>query len=180
MARSRFTGSTRMVRGPKRLTQWGLGPGGSAGDSVSASSSVILGSGVTFGASGTVVRIRGNLQVVLASFTSSGHGYHFAMGIGVVTSAAFAAGIASIPTPLTEAAWDGWMYHRFGDVHGSLAAGSTSTGQGNGASFDTEVDTKAMRKVSDEMTVVAVIELVEVGTAVVDIFFDIRLLLKLG
>ena len=178
MARS-FGVSRPRVQGPKRLTQWGLGVGGTGVTGFSASSAAFLGSGVTFGASGTVVRIRGSLSAFLASYTSAGDGYHCAAGIGVVSSAAFTAGIASVPTPLTEGAWDGWMWHRFFDVHGSLAAGSTSVGVVN-SGVDIEVDTKAMRKVSDEMTVFAAVEVVEIGAASMNMFFDIRLLLKLG
>ena len=177
MAR-RFTGSRPRVQGPKRLTQWGLGVGDSVRTSFTATSAALLGSGVTFGSSGTVVRQRGALSAFLDSYTNAGDGFHCAVGIGIVSSAAFTAGIASVPTPITEAAWDGWMYHRFFDLHGSEAAGSTAIG--GIESVDFEVDTKAMRKVSDEMTVFAALEVVELGTASLGVYFDSRMLLKLG
>ena len=141
---------------------------------------MIRGAGVTFGASGTVIRIRGRFSAFLNSYTSAGDGYQGAFGIGVATSAAFNAGVASLPTPITEQAWDGWMYYTIFGVHGSLAAGSSSVGVHSNTAFDIEVDTKAMRKVSDEITVFPMLEVVEIGTAVMSVFFDSRLLLKLG
>ena len=162
-----FIESRPRARGPKRLTQGGLGPGDSASTAFTATSAALLGSGVTFGQAGTVVRIRGNLSVMLESFTASPDGYHGAVGIGVVSSAAFAAGIASVPTPITEAAWDGWMWHKFFDIHGGSSA-PVLFGDRNSI----EVDSKAMRKVSDEMTLFAAAEVVERGTAILDIWFD--------
>ena len=176
---SRSRGSSRAVHtAPKRLTQWGNGPGDSIGTQFTVTGSKFLGSGVTFGASGTVIRIRGRLTALLESYTSAGNGYHCAMGIGLVALSAFDAGIASVPTPLTESAWDGWLYHQFFNVHGALAAGSTAVGVTGG--FDVAVDTKAMRKVSDEMVIFSVLEVVETATAVMLVFFNSRLLLKLG
>ena len=134
---------------------------------------------MNFGASGTVVRIRGHLSALLTSYSAAGDGYHCAVGIGIASAAAFDAGIASVPTPLTEAAWDGWMYHSFFDVHGALAAGASAVGVANGGA-ELDIDTKAMRKILDEMTLYAALEVVELGTAVMEVWTDSRLLLKLG
>ena len=177
MARQR--GFTRVARGPKRLTNWGNGPGGSSLTNFSLSSASILGAGVTFLQSGTIVRVRGSVSSYLRSYTSAGDGYHVAVGIGVTTEAAFDAGIASLPTPITEAAWDGWLWHRYFDVHGSLAAGSSAVGEGN-SGVDIEIDSKAMRRVSDEYVVFAAAEVVELGTGILDIWLDTRMLLKEG
>jgi len=177
MAR-RFTGSRPRVQGPKRLTQWGLGPGGTGGTGITASQADILGSGVTFGASGTVVRIRGTFSGILTSYTTAGDGYAGAVGIGLASLAAFTAGIASLPTPLTEGAWDGWLWHKHFFMHGTVAAGSAA-----GAfvkKVDVEIDTKAMRKVSDEMIIFAASEVLEAGTAALILHLNSRLLLKLG
>ena len=129
-------------------------------------------------AAGTIVRIRGYMSAYLTAYTSAGDGFHGAAGIGIVSKTAFDAGLASVPTPITEAAWDGWMWHRYFDIHGQLAAGSTAVGVTN--NLNIEVDTKAMRKISDEMIVYAIYEVVEQGTAVIDVFFESRLLLKEG
>ena len=167
------------ARGPRRLTNWGAGPGGSAGQGFSASGAAILGGGVQFGSAGTVVRIRGSLSAFLSSYTSAGDGFHCAIGVGLASLAAFTVGIGSLPTPITELGWDGWLWHRLFDVHGSLAAGSTAVGVAN-SGVDIEVDSKAMRKVSDEMVVFAAAEVVEAGTAAMTIHFDSRMLLKEG
>ena len=175
---ARFTASRPRVRS-KRATQWGIGPGGVGPTNFSATGSALLGSGVTFGASGTVIRIRGWLSATLDSYTTASNGYAGAVGIGLVSAAAFAAGIASVPTPITEAAWDGWLWHQFIQLHGALAAGSTSVGVTAGA-ISREVDTKAMRKVFDEMVIFAAAEFTESGTAALRLHLDSRLLLKLG
>ncbi len=178
MARSTaFTQRGRQA--PKRLTQWGLGPGGTGVVAIASSASSLLGGGVQFGASGTVVRIRGWFDAFLTGYTSAGDGFQGAVGIGLVSTAAFTAGIASVPTPIIEAAWDGWLWHQFFGVHGQLAAGSTSVGT-SGPGVSREIDSKAMRKVSDEMTVYAVVEVVEIGTGLLSVHLDSRLLLKLG
>ena len=171
-------GFIRQARAPKRLTQWGQGPGGTGAISFSASSASLLGAAVTFGAAGTVVRIRGALSANLISYTNSSDGFHCAAAIGLVSLAAFTAGIASVPTPITEAAFDGWLWHKFFFVHGGLAAGATAVGVQS--ALQIEIDTKAMRKVSDEMAIFGVMEVVESGTAVMEVHFNNRLLLKLG
>ena len=170
--------SQAVRKAPRRLTNWGMGPGGTAVVTRSSTGSAILGSGVTFGAAGTVIRTRGHFSAALISFSASGDGFHGAIGVGVASSAAFDTGLAALPTPITEANWDGWLYHSFWDMHGQLAAGATALGDTQ--NFNLIVDSKAMRKVSDAMTLFAMVEVVEIGTAVVDLFFDSRLLLKEG
>ena len=173
MARRR--GLIQTARGPKRLTNWGLGPGGAASTSFSSSSASIIGSGVTFGAAGTIVRLRGLVAGLLTSSTSAGDGFFGAFGVGIASSAAFAAGIASLPTPVTEAGWDGWMYHTWLQAH----EGSPD-GPGDAGAFRVEVDSKVMRRVSEDMTLYAAAEFTEGGTAAMLLFFDSRLLVKEG
>ena len=163
-----------MVRAARRLTNWGAGPGGTGAANISTSSAVILGAGITFINAGTIVRIRGEWECFLSSVTSAGDGFRGALGIGLASSAAFTAGIASLPTPITESNWDGWMWHQFFGVHRGVAdisAGSYLRGA---------IDSKAMRKVSDDFTIFAAVEVVEIGTAALDLFLDSRMLLKEG
>ena len=99
---------------------------------------------------------------------------HVAVGIGIVTNEAFAIGATAIPGPISEADWDGWMYHRFFDLHKGLA----DTTDGSSA-IEFEVDSKAMRKWDGGAeTLVGMVEAVEAGTASMDVFFDSRVLLK--
>ncbi len=101
----------------------------------------------------TLVRTRGQVavkpQVFSADLEIVG-----AYGVAIVTDRAFAAGVASIPGPFTDAGWDGWAVWRsfgyqldFGD----------ETGKFQGAVFQ-EVDSKGMRKVTDDETMVLIAE----------------------
>ena len=102
---------------------------------------------------------------------------HCAVGIGIVTSDAFAVGVSAVPDPIDQMEWDGWLYHRFFDLHSSEAAlGDQQNGL---TSIQFEVDSKAMRKVADNMTLMAVVQAVEIGAAVMVAHFDSRLLVKL-
>jgi len=159
--------------GKRRLTQWGLGVGSTAQTTVSVASSVIIGSAVTFGASATIIRMRGRFDAFISTAAAVGDGFQGAVGIGLATSAAFAIGITAIPTPITEAAWDGWLWHSFFGAHRGF------DGSGAGAA-SLEIDSKAMRKVSDEMSLFAAIEVVEVGASTLRVHLDTRLLVKLG
>ena len=61
--------------GAKRLMQWGLGVGDTAATSFSSTSAALLGSAVTFGAAGTVVRMRGRLTALLKTVAAVGNGF---------------------------------------------------------------------------------------------------------
>ena len=182
MARRSFVGSNR-VRTPRRQTEWGLGPGGSAITSQSAGAAIFLGSviiPVTVGL--TIVRIRGELMSWLSLATTSNDGFTGAFGIGIATAAATAAGPASVPTPITEADSDNWLYHQFFSVKSpvAFAAGAAQEGPSSISSFRSQVDSKAMRKFPAEMAIYAIVETAEVGTATVHFQFDSRMLLKLS
>ena len=146
--------------------------------SMASSGSNFLGSAVQFSTADTVIRIRGRFDAFLVSYTSAGDGFQGAVGIGLATLAAVTAGAASVPTPITEQSFDGWLWHSYFGVHGALAAGSTSTGDTH--AFSLEIDSKVMRKVGDEVAIYAILEVVEIGTAVANFFLDSRMLVKLG
>ena len=134
----------------------------------------------------TLVRIRGQLTIALETAAAKADGYHGAFGIGVVTVPAFTAGAASVPTPITELDWDGWLYHQFINVKAAdaIAAGAAANEPGQVHNvlavqrFD--VDSKAMRKLRINDIIFAVMELTEVGTATAQWFFNCRALLKLA
>ena len=173
MAHSR--GSIR--RSQRRRTAWSVGTGGTGLISGASSQSVIAGSGLIPNQDGlTIVRTRGLFDWFLdGPGTADGDGYFGAFGIGIVTDAAFAAGITAIPTPITEQDWDGWFYHTFLSVHQP----DVTFGGSPAAHQRIEVDSKAMRKIAVGETVVAVIEVVEIGTATFNAFWDSRQLAKL-
>ena len=161
----------------RRRSSWEEGPGGTALTPLSASSVAFVGSAVQAAIPGiTVVRIRGFLSWYLTLATSAGDGFQGAFGIGIATFAAVTAGITAVPTPITEASDENWLYHRFISIHGPVVS-STSL---NDATVDKfEVDTKAMRKLDDGMAIYAAVEVVETGIATAELWFDSRALAKL-
>ena len=175
MARPR--GFSRSPTRSRRQTAWGFGPGGTGITTFTASGIKIIGAQLVL-ASGiletTIVRLRGQLEIILQTTGGVGQGFRGAFGIGVVTTAAATIGITAVPSPITELDWDGWMYYTMFGVHHGLAAVSDGSGHER-----IDVDTKAMRKFGDEQTLLAVMEVVEIGTADMDVFFDSRMLLKL-
>jgi len=161
-------------RGPRRLTDWVQGPGGTGITSLSASGSAILGSGTGPSKAVTIVRTRGILDAFLTQGTASGDGFFGAVGIGIVATPAFTAGITALPTPITELTWDGWLYHSFISCH----LGENVGGNNSAEHQRIEVDSKAMRKLEPGQTVFAAVEVVEIGTGVLSVFFNCRQLFK--
>ena len=160
----------------RRKSEWFQGPGGTAVTSVSSSTSTFLGSAVqTTAIEETLVRTRGILDCFLTSATSPGDGFFGAFGIGRATAAAVAGGVTTVPTPITELGWDGWLYHTFISCHESSA---DEAGSGSSV-FRIEVDSKAMRILQNDENFYAALEVIEIGTAAMSVFFDCRMLTKL-
>ena len=122
----------------------------------------------------TSVRLRGFFEAILTTVTGANDGYVGAIGVCIVSENAFGVGITAVPVPITDMAWDGWLYHRFFSLHGAGAVGD-----GAGVFTRFEVDSKAMRKFKSTDIMVAVMEVTEDGTAVMDSWFDSRVLVKL-
>ena len=176
-------GAFRSSRGSsKRLTEWGLGPGATAPVPISTTVATILGSFAVPVIPGmTVVRLRGYFRMHLTLATSAGDGFGGAFGVGIATLAAVTAGGASVPTPITEADADNWLFHRFVDVAAGFPFASAADPAGNRHAFiEFEVDSKAMRKLPLEMAIYSSLEVTEVGTAGAQVWFDSRMLLKLS
>ncbi len=187
MARARSLNS-RIPQSLRRKVDWGLGPstGGVPGgvQAISATGPVIGTNGIfPTVSSPTIVRIRGYLSLYISVSSTALDGFHGAFGIGKVTTAAFTAGVASIPTPLTENDWDGWMYHQFFDCTAvmpvAVASTSKSVPSGPGAIYN-EIDTKSMRKADQEDTFFCAIEVQEIGTATMQWHCQTRMLFKLA
>jgi len=93
---------------------------------------------------------------------------------------ALAVGITAVPNPYADMDWDGWLYHRFCDIH---AHDAMEVG-GDPAEFGQtvvqfEVDSKAMRKVDIGESVFAAVHVIERGNATMDVWFDSRTLFYL-
>ncbi len=166
-------------RGPRRKTVWAVGPQ-EVDRNVTSSTSVLWSAGVilTDQSEVTIVRIRGIITATLITVAATGDGFFGAYGIGLVTTSAAQAGIASIPTPLTEESWDGWMWHTYFDVRSSTATIADGV-NAFGAVSRTIIDTKAMRKFTNDMTLVGVTEVVESGASNVEFQGQARMLVKL-
>ena len=163
------------VRGPRRKKGWDSGPGGTAALALSSSSSAILGSGLQVLVDGqTLIRTRGLFSLVGLTAAAVGDGFQGAFGIGIVSENAFGVGITAVPTPITDVGWDGWLFHHFVSAHAAQNAGSDAANQ------HFMVDSKAMRKIKATDVIVAVLEVIEIGTASASVFFDSRVLQALA
>ena len=170
--------ASRIPRGPRRRTGWDFGPGSGGVDVISSSSTGFFGvQGATFLRQGdTLVRSRGDVEMFLTAVGASGDGFEGALGMGLASQNAVAAGIASVPTPITDIDWDGWVWHRMFSLHGSAATASEDNAL---PSRFFEIDSKAMRKVGTEMSLYLAFEMTEIGTAVMNLFGGVRVLIKL-
>lgn len=185
MALSRGFRSGR-VHSVARKSSWEVGPQLTL-SSISASGSTLGTAAISPTTAGlTLVRTRGELLLFLSSAAAAIDGFAGAFGIGLATLAAVTAGAASVPTPVTEAAWDGWLYHRFfhlfaaGIIDNSVAA-DTDAMNATTAVLRLEVDSKAMRKLADStVAVYMALEVTETGTAALRAAFDSRVLVKLS
>jgi len=163
----------------RRATSWDTGAGGTTPTVVSSGIAQFVGSAAAATTDGlTIVRTRGHLAMFLESVTSAMDSLTGAFGIGIATSAAIAAGIASVPTPLTEQAWEGWMYWSSFTILGRTAVEADGVNDSAGVIREV-IDSKAMRKINSDMSIYAAIETVEVGAANMDVYFDSRVLSKL-
>jgi len=164
--------------GPKRLVSW-LAPADQGFIGVASTAKVIVGSFtpallVPSIDRATIVRTRGQVSVKFGAYTAD-LTIVGAVGMGVVSADAFAAGVASVPGPFSDADWDGWYMWRSFGYHWEVSAAG-STGQGR-ASNEFEVDSKAMRKIGTNEVCVIV---AESQSGAFEINVPLRTLLKLS
>jgi len=179
VARSRGLPRGR-VQSQRRRTDWSEGTGGTAGLGLTgAATTSFVGSALVPTVLGaTIVRIRGQFDFMLTLATAAGDGFQGAVGIGIASTAAVTAGIASVPTPITEQGAESWLWWHVFSVHNPVVSSSGITRSG----FQRiEVDSKAMRKFEDAaVTLYAAIEIVETGTATMTVRHDSRVLAMLA
>ena len=176
MARRSFQRSPRGLS-TRRQTSWFQGPQNSAGTQLTGSGSTLLGNGATATEDGlTLVRSRGILTFMLTAATAASDGFHGAFGLAIVTTPAFQAGVASLPSPVTEIDWDGWLYHQFFKAQAPSAFTANGTGPWV---YQFQIDSKAMRKFGEQQTMFGLVEVTEVGTSSMLVSFDTRILIKL-
>jgi len=131
----------------------------------------------------TLIRTRGDFLCYLRSAGAVGNGFHGAFGIAKATFPAISAGVASIPTPIMEEDWDGWLFHKYFTIlaPGPIAVATAAQEALQGATAQAlrfEVDSKAMRKSDVNEAFYAVVEVIEIGVADMDWAFNSRMLFK--
>ena len=126
----------------------------------------------------TIVRTRGSFLLQLVLQTAANDGFDGALGIGIVNSQAFAAGAVSMPMPITEPDWPGWLWYQ----HVQIRANTATEADGSNAVSTTirgEIDSKAMRKFGIEEVIFGALELNLSGGATFRFNADTRMLFKL-
>ena len=165
----------RQFRGSvRRRTDWSATAPETSWSNLAAATSVIDSTFVLLeGQNETITRVRGLLSVDTdqQAATERPHG---AFGICIVSDQAVAAGVASVPSPYTEADSDLWLLHQFWatNLRFSTAVGFRQT------LMQYELDSKAMRKISVDETLIAVMENAAASHGV-DYRLDFRILTKL-
>jgi len=183
----RFGSGRSFSRGVRRKSSWIGGPStGVAGQEFTASGKFGADFGTVALVDGiTLVRTRGSLLLRLVNATAQNNGFNGAFGLAVVTEQAFSAGTASMPGPVVDEDWDGWLYHQFFNLLASdpIDGGAlTDRDLLNivGCVMRVDVDSKAMRKIGEGFTLAALIEVNERGTATLRFDFQSRFLVKLA
>ena len=150
MAR-RFSGGH--VRRDRRKTQW-VASVDSTGQTAIPAASAILDSTLAFAEPATIVRVRGSIWV--SSDQSSANEEPFgALGFIIVSDAAAAVGVGSLPTPITDEADDGWFVYVPWLASWRLV---DATGVQANPFMEYKFDSKAKRKVNEGDTLAVVIE----------------------
>jgi len=143
-----------MARGRGRRTdyEWeGIGAGAAMFGSLQTTASVQELISIQIPA--TIMRIRGEFLAFLTTSAAANSVKAIGVGITLVSNEALAAGAASIPDPLSDLNAD-WMWHGFA----LLGRVSTTEDESAGlTSVRLEIDTKAMRKVKPNTSLVFVV-----------------------
>ncbi len=161
----------------RRATTWALGPQARDGTIAATGQAAWSAGVVTVLGEVTLIRTRGHFRAQLNSGDAAGSGFLGAVGIGMTTQVAFTAGGTSLPGPLDQEGWDGWLWHQYFDIR--MITATIADGVNAGAVFvNIPVDSKAMRKLDEDMVFFGMIDVVESGTAVMEFQADSRMLFK--
>jgi len=131
--------------------------------------------GIAFTQSVTLMRTRGTAFIHFDP-TSINDVQQVGIALGVFSTDAFVAGVASVPGPLTDAGYD-WIFHKVLSMGPAVSATESETSILQ--SLWIEVDSKAMRKLKDNQTIGWVVEAATVsGGGSVDFAISSRHLIK--
>ncbi len=160
--------------GSRRKVTWGVGPRGVVAKSSDGAALFPIAVQQSLDDT-TLIRIRGECLLALDTTGAALEGFS-RIGIGIcnVSSNAAGVGVTAIELPLTDMAWDGWIWHWVGSL---FTVGTTPTDANGSAVVRIPIDNKAMRKIHAFDTLVASIEtLEEVGTAQMQAVLNTRVL----
>ena len=165
---------------PRRRSSWEEGPGGGAPQDFSDTTPIFIGAAAAATVDGlTLVRMRGSLYIWLSTAAAAGDAMTGAVGIGITSTEGVAAGIASVPTPITEMNAETWLWWENFAVRSVTDTEAINTGGIGG--YRIPIDTKAMRKMNVGDTLYAAGEVgSETGTVTLSITLDTRALLLLS
>ena len=173
-----FRPSTSIVRSARRQTQW-LGRDFDTAPVLLGSSSVILDSVLTVAEKAllpfTIVRTVGTLACFSDQITLREEGFG-ALGVAVVSEQATAAGVASVPNPVTDVASDLWFQYMTW-MCGYQVSGTPASAQGNSLNVF-PFDSKGQRKVPDGGDI-AVVLANSSAAAGIEYILNMRILVKL-
>jgi len=141
-------------RGPRKATDWSSSAVLTAYVGVAASTIALLEVFVPIVGGETLIRTRGWLSIA-PDQNASNEQFVGAFGIAVVSEAAASIGVTAVPSPDTDAAWGGWLYHTY---FASQIRVGDSTGFISPPGINIVIDSKAMRKVDEDDRLVVVIE----------------------
>ena len=149
-----------MARGSSRATRLSKTWSGAIWDSVALTTTQAALANVTLlegaGQDATVLRSRGDLIIQGVPDAASDREIA-AFGIGIVQANALAIGGTSLPSPVGDIGWDGWLWHRFVALEGNPLTAADP--QAILLNRIIEIDSKAMRRLPQDSAVVLVGEL---------------------
>ena len=120
-------------------------------DSLTATQALLWGTGFTVSSVSTLLRLRGS-YIIKGTPDAVVDDVVVGIGIGIVSTDAAAVGGVSVPSPLGDPDWS-WVWHQYV----ALAAGQTALlGQDIGSVVRGEIDSKAMRKMKPNESLVIV------------------------
>jgi len=162
------------VRAPRRLTEWAATVGGTAFTAL-AGATAAIDSSFTTTIVETIVRCRGLFTVQTNQIAAAEQPFG-AIGLAIVSDEAFAVGATAVPLPYTDADSDLWLLHQYWAAPMSFA---DATGF---AKLDQqyELDSKAMRRISADETMVLVVEVASVAAIGINYRWDMRILSKVA
>ncbi len=162
-------GARRSGRPPDYTWQ---GPSTGLVASTVGATQALLGTLVSFAATGTVIRLRGHINVGM-DVAAADNAMVMAVGIIVATDDAIAAGAASLPSPFDDADSE-WLWHGYFALKSITGTQSDTIG---GQFVQREIDSKAMRRVKPGYSLAVIADgSVLLGSPTADVVMAARVL----